>query len=190
MGVRRRTLFQAFLEDSPEGPQSLSGEFLESPGVFLVPSWDDPVRVSSGLPWMVLWGSSGGSLGGSLRPSRGSSREGVLRFPWGSSGPSQGVPWGSLGGALEGALGPSRGILRGRGGGGPWGARVFRVTSGRAPVRYSGGGEFGPHNRQHAIYCLPVVCAQSGRGGRRAFVGDIPFPCSVLARDWRPAVLR
>lgn len=62
-GGCRRTLFQAFLEDSPEGPQSLSGEFLEFPGVFLGALLGRSCGGVLGLPWMVLWGSSGGFLG-------------------------------------------------------------------------------------------------------------------------------
>ena len=92
--------------DSPEGPQGLSGEFLEFPGVSL--------GALLGRSWGgVLWASLDDSLGvlrgffGGLLEAFPEGRREVSSDFSGGPRPSQGVLWGSLGGALEGAFGPS-----------------------------------------------------------------------------------
>ena len=119
-GGCRRTLFQAFLEDSPEGPQSLSGEFLEFPGVFLGALLG---RSCGGVLGASLDGSLGilrGILGGSLRPSQRVLERGgppvSLGVFWVFSGGSLGILGGSSGRGLRAF---PRHSPRAEGGGGP-----------------------------------------------------------------------
>lgn len=118
--------------------------------------------VSSGFPGWFFGDLQGDSWGLLEAFPEGPRERGSSGFPGGPLGLPRGFfgdPWGEL---WKGPSGLPEAFSEGEVGGVP--RRVFRVTSGRAPVPYSGGGEFGPHNRQHAIYCLPRRVRSVGKG--------------------------